>query len=237
MFRKRLKQVAITAVVALALTSGAYYGVFAGSNFTVAASSPDNAGGMTLAVAVPKVGLRATDGDASYFIKYNGQIIYPPGGKGASFKVTEGAGSLFVPYNIFVVGNGEYEIVVTFDGVKQSATTRVHKWVNYVFMVPVQKRSGSVTVDVVLSDLMGGSPANTIITAGELILDIRYRGEDGNLNVPAHRMKVPVTGEKPVLQVQVPKTAFTRGEGYYSFDATFYNEQALGNNAARTDPT
>lgn len=222
--------------LALPLSFGAYYSVLSSDRFTVAVSAPESAGGLTLAVAVPSSPLRAMSGDATYSIRFNGETVYPPGGQGATFSIKDGRGSVFIPYRIFVVGNGEYEVVVTFqDGTERSRSV-VQKWVNYVFLAPFD-RGSRVAMDILLTRSMGAGPSASIQTGGDLFIDVRYRGADGGLNVPVTRMKYFLTGDDHIPRIEVPKSALSQGPGFYSFDATFYNDQALGNNGVRTDPS
>src|SRR5438067_3418690 len=83
----------------------------------VALSAPKADGGMTLFL-VTQAGalsrLSDTTHSAEYQIYYGDQLVYPPGGHGASFAVSGRSGSVFIPYNLFVVGNGDYDVVVSF---------------------------------------------------------------------------------------------------------------------------
>ena len=237
MSRLRRPLVAVmAAVLALPVVMAGYYGVFVPAGFTVAASSPDSAAGMTLAVAIPNAPLKNLDGDASYQIRYNGKLVYPPGGKGATFPIKEGRGSAFIPYSIFVVGNGLYEVTVMFDGGVERISVGVQKWVNHVFIVPSEKQ-GRIVVDLLLTRTSGGGPSDRVLAAGDLFIDVRYRGVDGSLNVQQQRLKYSLSGDEPLVRIPIPRTAFQQGPGYYSFEATFHNDQAFGNNGVKNDPS
>lgn len=233
---RRVALYVLIGALALPVAVASYHSVVSSGAFTLAAIAPADAGGMTVAVAVPSSLLRETTGTATYQIKHNGVVVYPPTGAGAPFPVKDGRGSAFIPYSIFVVGNGDYEVVVRFGDTEQRATASVTKWVNYVFMLPFERNHG-VALDVVLGRSPGGGPAERVQAAGDLLVDVRYRGSDGRMNVPLPRLKFAVSGESPLERVEVPASVFSRGAGYYSFDATFFNDQAFGNNGARTDPT
>lgn len=208
-------------------------GCLASGELVVVASAPREGGGITILLAGIDL---EENGQATYVIKKDGRAAYPPGGRGVPFPVAERKGEAFVPYEVFVTGNGPYDVEVSYDGVVRAANVRVEKWVEYVYLHPVAKGS-NVVVDVILAKEQGGLPSDRVIAEGRLILDVMYRGIDGSSR---ERVKVVTTAtpeDETFTRVVVPRAQLNKGPGYYSFDATFHNNQALGNNGVGNDPT
>ncbi len=210
-------------------------GAGAAQELGVVASSPRQGGGLTLGVM--KAGLigKGPSGQADFEIRYDGTRVYPPLPFGASFQVENGRGIEFVPYNVFVVGNGKYEVVVRFNGEESSITTNVEKWVEYVYLHPYD-RGSKVVVDLQLSTSRGGAPTDRVIAVGDLRIDIRYRGADGNSDEYITSIRTSTPEDETFTRIDVPKGRFTR-PGYYSFDAVFHNNQAKGNTWVGNDPS
>lgn len=223
-------------LVAILIASSVLAGCVDGrASLLVAVSAPKESGGVTL-FAVREAGIGAPD-VAEYDIRYGGRVIYPPSGKGAEFKVSREGASVFVPYSLFVVGNGEYEARVRYNGEEIAARFPVAKWVNYVFLHPFD-RGARVDVDVQLSRTTGGLPNDRVLTEGDLVLEVHYRGQDGKrdklLNPP---IKVTTDGSSTFTRVEVPRSRLSEGPGYYSFEPVFHNKQAKGNLWVPADPT
>jgi hypothetical protein len=202
----------------------------------VVAQAPRLANGMSIAIALPRGMLGAPEGTASFSVHYNGQVVYPPGGAvGAPMDVKEGKGSAFVPYAWFVIDNGDYEVTVDFDG--RHATTRVpvEKWVHWVYALPYIKQ-GVLVVDIVL-ERTPGEPNDRVFAAGQLNLDVRYRGSSGRDNEMAFSKTVQSDGADDFIRVEMPLGDFDARRGYYSAEATFANFQAVGNSQVPMDPT
>lgn len=224
------------AFAVLVLLAPALAGCLAEGRLLATATAPKEGGGMTILLGA--VDLKA-DGQASFVVKKEGRVIYPPGGfaKGA-IPIASGQGSTFVPYLSFVVGNGIYEVVAEYEGKKQVVAVTVEKWVEYVYLHPIL-RGANVQVDAQLSKASGGQPVDRIIAEGDLILTVWYRGLDGKARdgAPVRIVTVKTPEDETYTQVQIPKSAFGRGPGWYEIDPKFDNRQASGNNGVRADPS
>lgn len=202
------------------------------------ASAPKEGGGMTILVGA--VNLKA-DGSAAFVIKKEGRVVYPgiDALAKAPLALAGGEGSAFVPYNAFVVGNGVYEVVVEYAGETRSTSAAVDKWVEFVYLHPIL-RGANVQVDVQLSRASGGLPQDRIIAEGELRLAVYYRGLDGKVrdsNYPVKVVTVTTPGDQTYTQVQIPKSSFNKGPGWYEVEPKFDNYQASGNVGVAGDPS
>ncbi len=203
----------------------------------VAASAPKASSGMTLFV-VTDGGMREklTSTKAEYAIYYGDRLIYPPGGKGAEFPVNERKGTVFVPYSQFVVGNGEYDVLVRYEGTESRVRVTVQKWAEYVFLHPFE-RGSVVEVESALSSATGGNPGDRILAKGELLLALHYRGLDGSEDRTLGSFKMETRHDQTSARVIVSKSSFTAGPGYYSFEPVFHNSEARNNIQVGADPT
>ena len=203
----------------------------------VAASAPKAASGMTLFLATDENLLdRLRDNVAEYAIYYGDRLIYPPAGRGATFEVHGRSGTVFVPYNLFVVGNGEYDVVVRYAGEETRSRVRVEKWVEYVYLHPFD-RGDNVVVEAALSSATGGRPEDRILTRGELILTIKYRGPDGKQDRTLGSVSADTENTRTSTSVSVPRSRLSAGPGYYSFEPLFHNIEAKDNVQVGPDPT
>ncbi|MCA1813162.1 MAG: hypothetical protein LC624_04315 [Halobacteriales archaeon] len=205
----------------------------------VVMSAPAIANGATIAVAVPHSIFGGGEGTASYTISYLGNVVYPPGGVPAGIDLHEGKGSVFVPYNAFVVDNGEYQANVQVADQVTRTQVAITKWVNYVYALPYLTPRGNpttLTVDVVLEQTRG-SPNDRVFAEGEMDLEIRYRGDGGVDQFKVGRTLV-TDGGQSFQRFEFPLTGFDHSaSGYYAAVATFHNHQAQGNNNVVMDPT
>lgn len=224
-------------LVALFVASSVLAGCVGNRNsLLVAVSAPKEAGGLTLFAVRQSMAIGAEE-TAEYEIRYGGKVIYPPSGRGAEFGVTKEGATVFVPYSLFVVGNGEYEARVRYDGEELGTKFRVEKWVNYVFLHPFD-RGARVDVDVVLARTTGGAPADRILAEGDLVLELHYRGQDGKRDKLLNpTLKTTTDGASTFTRLEVPRSRFSEGPGYYSFEPVFHNRQAKGNLWVPADPT
>lgn len=226
---------------AVVLLSGA--GVLAGclqnDPLVAAVSAPKADSGMTLFL-VTQAGMLSRFSDpthrAEYQIYYGDQLVYPPGGKGAGFPVDGRSGSTFIPYNLFVVGNGEYDVVVQFEGSQTRTRANVEKWVNYVFLHP-SDHDESILVDLALTSVSGGTPEDRILADGELTLAVHYRGVNGQEDRTIGSVIARTTHEKAASSIEVPRSRFDQGAGYYSLEPRYANLEARNNVQVAGDPT
>lgn len=205
----------------------------------VALSAPKAASGMTLFLVTDPglVGkLAQNDESAEYAIYFGDRLLYPPGGKGADFPVEGRTGSVFIPYNLFVVGNGEYDVVVKLGGQEARARVTVEKWVEYVYLRPFE-RGNVVVVEAALASATGARPEDRILADGELVLHLKYRGKDGREDRTLGSITTFTRHEQISTRVEVPRTRFTQGPGYYSFEPLFHNDEAKDNVQVSGDPT
>jgi len=201
----------------------------------VVAQAPPTANGLSVLLAVPKGVLGSGDGQATFRISYNGATVYPPGGVlPASIPIHESKGSVFVPYQAFVVDNGDYLVDVELEGHTTRATVPIHKWVYYVYVLPY-KRDSSLFADVVLEQTRG-QPNDRIFAQGELRVEVHYRGQHGEEDQLRVTRTLLTEGDQSFQRIEFPFTSFDPKDGYYSLEATFSNLQASGNNNVGLDP-
>lgn len=203
----------------------------------VAASAPKASSGMTIFVATDESFFdRFRDKDAQYAIYYGDRLIYPPAGKGATFSVADRSGSAFVPYNLFVVGNGEYDVHVKYGGADARARVRVEKWAEYVFLHPFD-RGDTIVVETALSSATGGRPDDRILAQGELVLTMKYRGPDGRADRTIGSVTTQTSHDQTSTAVAIPRSRLSAGPGYYSFEPLFHSREARDNVQVGPDPT
>lgn len=203
----------------------------------VAVSAPKSESGMTLFLVTETNYLdRFRDLVAEYEVHYGDALIYPPAGKGASFPVEGRIGSVVIPYNLFVVGNGEYDVIVRYGGETTRSRASVEKWVEHVWLHPFE-RGDVVIVETALSSATGGRPDDRILAHGELILTIRYRGPDGSLDRIVGQVSAETRNDRTATPVAIPKARLSQGAGYYSFEPLFHNLEARDNVQVEGDPT
>lgn len=233
---RRLVALALLVLFAGPAISGCV-GITTGS-ILVAASAPKAASGMTIFVAEDPsiVGRLADASRAEYSIYYGEKLVYPPGGKGATFAIQARTGNVFVPYNLFVVGNGDYDVRIRYGGDEYRARVDIQKWANYVFLHPFDKGS-YVSIESALGSATGGAPQHRILAAGELVLEIVYRGLDGNDDRSLGVIRTASAHDETSTRVDVPKSRLNAGPGYYSFEPVFHNAEAKNNVQVRADPT
>lgn len=217
---------------------GASSGCFIGREpLLIAISAPKAASGMTVFVVTEDNYLdRFRDLHAEYAIYFGDKLIYPPAGRGASFEIEGRTGTVFIPYELFVVGNGEYDVLVRYAGEETRSRVRVEKWVQYVWLHPFD-RGDVVTVEAALSSATGGRPEDRILTHGELILTIKYRGTDRRADVVVGQVTAETRHDRTATHVPVPKARLSQGAGYYSFEPLFHNLEARDNVQVGADPT
>ncbi len=225
----------MAAVLALGLAPALAGCLDLGDDLGLIASSPRQAGGLTVALSKSAVVGSGPSGKAELEILYEGKRVYPPLSFGDSFQVEDGRGIAFVPYSVFVVGNGFYDVRVRFNGEETTARTSIEKWVEYVYLHPYV-RGAKVIVDLQLSTARGGAPTDRVIAEGDLRLDIRYRGADGRGNEYIKSVRTTTSPDDTFTRVDIPKSTFQK-PGYYSIDAVFHNNQAKGNTWVVNDPT
>lgn len=222
------------ALLAPALLSGCVLG---GEPLIIAISAPKAERAMTVFLVTETSFFdRFRELSAEYAIYYGDRLIYPPAGRGASFPMEGRTGSVVIPYNLFVVGNGEYDVVVRYAGEETRARARVEKWVDYVWLRPFD-RGETVVVETALSSATGGRPEDRILAHGELVLTIHYHGTDGKLDRIAGQVSAETRNDRTATHVQVPKSRLTQGAGYYSFEPLFHNLEAKLNVQVPGDPT
>ncbi|HVL47166.1 MAG TPA: hypothetical protein VM889_01265 [Candidatus Thermoplasmatota archaeon] len=234
----RLSRAALVALLALAPAFAGCLGG-GGERPVVAASAPREASGMTVFFAAPHRLIGLAPPQAELQVLYNGKPAYPAGGMWATFPVSDRQGAFYLPYSFFVVGNGQYEVRLRYDG--EIATTRVSvdKWVEYVYLHPYPTDRRTIAVDLQLSRQSGGDPSNRIMAYGDLTIHVYYRGEDtsGSTREYVHRVALKTSGEKDFTRLEIPRSVFNRGPGYYSFESKFDNLDAKGNHGVGNDPS
>lgn len=235
--RRRLWRIGLLA--GLLVGSSALSGCILGAEpLIVAASAPKASDGMTLFVVTETGFLEKARGHthAEYVVYFGDRLIYPPAGRGASFPVEGRSGSVFVPYDLFVVGNGEYDVLVKFAGVETRARVHVEKWVEYVYLHPFD-RGDTIVVEVALSSAAGGRPEDRILSRGELVLNLKYRGLDGSLERNVGQVTAETRHDATSTSVSIPRSRFNAGPGYYSVEPLFHNYEARDNVQVGADPT
>jgi hypothetical protein len=228
--------VALALVALTPLLSGC---VIAREPIIIALSAPKASSGMTLfLVTDPSLPdkLAGSAQTAEYAIYYGDQLVYPPGGHGATFTVQGRSGSVFIPYSFFVVGNGDYRVVVTYGGRQTTTEATVEKWADYVFLHPFD-RGDSIVVEAALASSTGGNPQDTILADGELVLNVHYRGADGSEDRTIGSISTYTRHDRTSIDVPVPRSKLDQGPGYYSFEPTFHNLEAENNVQVPGDPT
>lgn len=204
----------------------------------IAVSAPKAETGMTLFL-VTETGTidRLRDETAAeYAIFYGDRLIYPPAGRGATFDVEGRTGTAHVPYHLFVVGNGEYDVLVRYAGKETRTRVHVEKWVEHVWVRPFD-RDGSVVVEAALSSATGGRPEDRILARGELILTIRYHGPDGGMDRIVGQVSSETRNDRIATSISIPRSRLSEGAGYYSFEPLFHNLEARDNLQVDGDPT
>lgn len=230
------RAVLLAAMLAIpALLSGC---ILASAPLIVAASAPKAASGMTLFLVTETTLLDSVRGDhdAEYLVYFGDRLVYPAGGRGASFPVEGRTGTAFVPYANFVVGNGEYDVIVRYGGAEARTRVHVEKWAEYVYLHPFDK-GDVVVVEAALSSATGGRPDDRILARGELVLTLRYHGEDKRQDRPIAQFTVTTRNDQTSTDYEVPRSRFSAGTGYYSFVPLFHNAEARDNVQVGPDPT
>lgn len=208
-----------------------------GEPLLIAASAPKASNAMTIFLATDSNFFdKYRDLQAEYEIRYGDRLIYPPTGEGASFDVKDRRGTAVVPYELFVVGNGEYDVIVRYGGESARVRVSVGKWVDYVWVRPFDLDTG-IRVEAALSSATGARPEDRILAQGELILTIRYHGQDGTANVAVGQVNAITRNDRIATSVAIPDSRLTQGAGYYSFDPLFHNQEARDNLQVTGDPT
>ncbi|MHB8606366.1 MAG: hypothetical protein ACYDCK_14040 [Thermoplasmatota archaeon] len=233
--RRRVWAVACLGILVMA-SSGCV--VVGSQGIDVVASAPREAAGMTLfATTHTNAITQLSATQASYAIYYGDQVVYPPYGRGGDFTLDSGRGVVYVPYSLFVVGNGDYTIHVDWQDEHATTSVTVEKWVSYVYLHPAD-RDGNVVVDAQLSRSTGGSPTDRILASGELIFQLHYRGLKGDEDsfVPP-QITTATDSSDTFTRVEIPRASFNAGSGWYSIDPIFHNSEAKGNSWVPADPT
>lgn len=205
---------------------------------------------LIVAVSAPKVGHAMTiflatdlgpledyrDLTAEYEIHYGDQLVYPPSGRGATFDVRDRRGTAVVPYEHFVIGNGEYDVLVRYGGEATRSRVTVDKWVEHVWLQP--RDTGKMTqVETALSGATGARAEDRILARGEIILTVHYRGPDGRADRVLGQVAAETRNDRTSTDVLIPKALLSEGPGYYSFEPLFHNLEARNNVQVEGDPT
>lgn len=212
-------------------------GCLSSNDLLVALSAPKAASGMTIFLIADKSMLaRVTAGtNAEYVVYFGDKIVYPPAGKGGTFEMNGRSGSEFVPYDRFVIGNGEYDVLVRYAGAETRARVHVDKWVNFVYLHPFDK-GDHVVVEAALQSASGGNVEDRVLAHGELVLTLKYHGRDGTQDVNVAQFDIETRNDQAFTDLDVAKAAFNQGPGYYSFEPVFHNAEAKDNVQVRGDP-
>lgn len=229
----------VALALALLVLGGVVSSLATPERVLVALSAPRQSSGMTLFVFADEGALdKLSDARRSveYAIYFGDRVVYPPGGKGASFPLDDRTGSVFIPYSLFVVGNGDYDVVVRHAGSESRARVNVEKWANYVYLRPFD-RGEILLVEAALASATGGRPEDRILASGDLIVEIHYRGKDGQEDRTLGSFVTETRHDRTAASVEVPKSRLTQGAGYYSFEPRFHNAEALNNVQVTGDPT
>ena len=214
-----------------------FSGCITADDLLVALSAPKTASGMTIFLVADKGLLsRFASGNADYVVYFGDKIVYPPLGKGGSFEVSGRSGSTFIPYDRFVVGNGEYDVLVRYAGTETRSRVHVEKWVSYVYLHPFAK-DDLVVVESALQSATGGSASDRILAHGELILTVKYRGLDGSSDENVAQFTTQTQNTDVSTQYSIARSRFDHGPGYYSFEPLFHNIEARDNVQVKGDPT
>lgn len=233
MARATLRRTAVLATVALlAPLSGC---TILQEPLIVAASAPKASSGMTLFVVVEK-GIFDRDLRADYSIYFGDRLIYPPSGKGGVIPFEGRTGTAFIPYSNFVVGNGDYDVVIRHDGTEVRTRVTVTKWVEYVRVAPFDK-GDRIVVQAALSSATGARPEDRILSEGDLLLTLKYHGIDGRESRTIGQVATTTRNDVVSTYVDVPRVRLSQGPGYYSFEPLFHNAEARNNVQVGADPT
>lgn len=208
-----------------------------GDSLIVAVSAPKVGPAMTIFLATDLGPLEDyRDLTAEYEIRYGDHLVYPPSGRGATFDVRDRRGTAIVPYELFVVGNGEYDVIVRYGGEATRSRVTVEKWVEHVWLQPGE-RGGSLQVETALSAGTGGRPEDRILARGEIILTVHYRGADGRSDRVLGQVATETRSDRTSTPVSIPRSLLSEGPGYYSFEPLFHNREARNNAQVDGDPT
>jgi hypothetical protein len=206
------------------------------SDLILVANAPSVANGMSLALVAPRGLFGPAEGSAVYWVHHDGRVVYPGAG-GAPLPLVQGRATDFVPYSRFVVENGDYQVVVDLEGRRAQTTVSVTKWVSWLYVVPYF-RNDTIVADVVL-EMSSGEPNARVFAAGQLNFQVRYRGEDGEVDELRLSRAVRTDGLDSFERLVIPLQDLAQGDrnrGYYAINATFHNDQANGNNNVLMDP-
>lgn len=233
--RRILLALLVAALVAPA-TAGCLRAVT--GSIVVGASAPQASAGMSLFVAEQSGVLDAgSKSDAEYVVSFGDKVVYPPGGRGAVVKLSDGQGTAFVPYDVFVVGNGEYDVTVRHEGQEARTRVAIHKWASYVYVRAFDRGSGPVEVVAALQSATGGRPEDRILAEGELLVSIHFRGLRGDEDRPLGMVRAQTNHDATSTTVPVDRGRLSAGPGYYSFEPLFHNAEAKNNVQVKADPT
>lgn len=230
----------LAAALAVVVLAPAFSGCL-GPNPSVVASAPKKGNGLTVTVSTETGPIRGASDEITYSITYNGEEVYPPPGLETIELDDAGLGSFFVPYEEFVVGNGDYQIHVA-DGEARTSVD-VQKFVEYVFLNPYveqpEDEEDTFFIDLTLQGSQGGRPQDRVIAKGEAQIDVMYRGENGTKNESAHSFQVITNPDRTFTRTSFPLEEMDqyKGEGYYSVHVSFDNFQARGNFGVGLDPS
>lgn len=227
----------LTALLALLLVVPLSGCTFLEEPLIVAASAPRAASGMTLFVVTEKGLLeKFKDLKAEYRIYFGDRLIYPANGQGGIIPIEGRTGSAFVPYSHFVVGNGQYDVVISQGGTEVRTRVHVEKWVEYVRVQPFDK-GDRILVQAALSSAAGARPQDRILSEGDLLVTLKYRGTDGREERTIGQVATTTRNDHVSTTVEVPRFRLSQGPGYYSFEPLFHNAEAVNNVQVRGDPT
>ena len=203
----------------------------------VAASAPRASSGMTLFVVTEKGVLESfKDLKAEYTIWFGDRLVYPQSGKGGLITFEGRTGTAFIPYSHFVVGNGQYDVIVRSGGAEVRARVHVEKWVEYV-RVQAMDKGDRILLQAALSSATGGRPDDRILSGGDLLLTVKYRGESGREERTIGQVATTTRHDHVSTVVEVPRFRLSQGPGYYSFEPLFHNAEAVNNVQVGGDPT
>lgn len=230
----RQKAAALLALLVLPFFSGC---VLFEEPIIIAASAPRAASGMTLFVVQQDGWIdRFRDEKTEYAIYFGDRLIYPSVGKGALVEFDGRTGTAFVPYSHFVVGNGDYDVVITQGDAEVRTRVHVEKWVEYVRVLPFDK-GDRILVEAALSSATGARPQDRILSEGDLLVTLTYRGKDGQEERTIGQVATTTRNDRVSTRVEVPRFRLSQGPGYYSFDPLFHNAEAVNNVQVPGDPT
>lgn len=229
----RVSVVALAALVVAPALTGCL-----GGGAKIVASAPLRANGLTLTISAEGGPIGGPPGEIPYEVTYGGEHVHPPPGLESIELDSNGLGSKFVPYQEFVVGNGDYKVSVGDGDGAESTRVQVQKYVQYVYINPYVEED-RFTIDTTLQSSKGGQPTDRIIAKGLATFDIDYRGNNGSKEQDAHSFTAVTNPDRTFTRVSFPvkEMEHYKGEGYYSVDVTFDNYQADGNLNVGLDPT